>query len=249
MTSCVAHRAAGLHDRRDAGFGRLVDAVAEREERIRAQRPRPPCRGRPSRALCTARNAASTRDIWPAPIPIVAPSRASTMAFDFTLRHRAPREQQVRAAPRPSAARSVTTCHAAVVDDRRRALLHEHAAAHALEVERVAATSAPRPRARAGSSCGRGSRARPSRERRRDDALDEQARHRFRRLGVDRHGERDHRAERRHRVARERLAVGVERRRADGEPARRGVLDDRAARSRRRTARSPAARPRGRAGC
>src|SRR5437879_1848935 len=36
------------------------------------------------RALWIARNEASTRDIWPAPIPTAAWSRASTMAFDLT---------------------------------------------------------------------------------------------------------------------------------------------------------------------
>jgi hypothetical protein len=55
-----------------------------RGRRRRAQR-RPGGVVPAARALCTARNAASTRDICPAPMPMVAPSRASTMALDFTL--------------------------------------------------------------------------------------------------------------------------------------------------------------------
>src|ERR1700689_4367980 len=45
-----------------------------------------PCVSRPAwAALCTARNAASTRDIWPAPMPIVAPDLAITIALDLAL--------------------------------------------------------------------------------------------------------------------------------------------------------------------
>src|SRR2546422_3938390 len=36
------------------------------------------------RAVWIARNEASTRDVWPAPIPIAASSRARRIAFDLT---------------------------------------------------------------------------------------------------------------------------------------------------------------------
>ena len=113
----VAHRAARLHDRRHAGLAPPGPRRRGTGRTRRSPAPRRPCRGPAVRALCTARNAASTRDIWPAPMPIVAPSRASTIAFDFTRRHRAPGEQQVapllgrrlRAWSRPATSRRRST--------------------------------------------------------------------------------------------------------------------------------------------
>ncbi|GJD73999.1 hypothetical protein CFIICLFH_2232 [Methylobacterium goesingense] len=43
-----------------------------------------PRRRAPSAAFQAAMREESTRDIWPAPMPTVAPSRAYTMAFDLT---------------------------------------------------------------------------------------------------------------------------------------------------------------------
>src|SRR6266568_5189755 len=53
------------------------------------------------RALCTARNEASTRDIWPAPMPIAASSRTRRMAFDLTAPTAAPDSLEVPAAVPP----------------------------------------------------------------------------------------------------------------------------------------------------
>ena len=65
----VAHRAARLDHGGDARLRGLVDAVAEREERVgREDRSRE----RP-RAFATAMRTESTRDIWPAPMPRVRP--------------------------------------------------------------------------------------------------------------------------------------------------------------------------------
>src|SRR5262249_32928778 len=60
------------------------------------------------------------------------------------------------------------------------------------------------------------------------DTFDEQTRHRVSRRVLDGNGEGDHRAECRHRITRKRLAIRLERVRADRKPARRGVFDDRA---------------------
>ncbi len=71
----VANRAAGLHDRAYAVLGRRVDAVAEREERVRCERGA--CSGSPaSAALSAPIRALITRLGWPAPMPSVAPPRA-----------------------------------------------------------------------------------------------------------------------------------------------------------------------------
>src|SRR6266702_2347997 len=77
------------------------------------------------RALCTARNAASTRDVCPAPMPIAASSRASRIAFDLT----APTAAQANRRSRHAASlggRRVTTNDAASSADcsgRERALV------------------------------------------------------------------------------------------------------------------------------
>ena len=63
-----------------------------------------------------------------------------------------------------------------------------------------------------------------------DNALDKKARHGFGSFIVDEDGERDYRAKSRHRVRCERLLVGIECCGTRGETARRGVLDDGAAR-------------------
>ena len=79
----VAHRAARLDDRRGAGLGRREQPVGEGEERVRGDdraarqrlgEPSPPLRPRPLSSA--AMRAESTRLIWPAPMPTVAPSLA-----------------------------------------------------------------------------------------------------------------------------------------------------------------------------
>jgi hypothetical protein len=79
----VAHRAAGLDDRRRARLGRRQKPVGEGKERVRgddralasAARARPSASAM-SRALRAAMRVESTRLIWPAPMPTVAPSFA-----------------------------------------------------------------------------------------------------------------------------------------------------------------------------
>ena len=144
-------------------------------------------------------------------MPIVAPSRASTIAFDFTLataRHansRSRRSVVVGCALRHDAS---TRCRRSTAGG---TLLHEHAAAHALVVERAVPRHARASLEHAQVLLAAEDLERAVAERRRDDALDEQARHRLRRRVVHGHGEGDHRAERRHRIAGERLLVRLER--------------------------------------
>ena len=86
----VTHRAAGLDDCRDPGFDRRLDPIGEGEERVEASTEpmvgdRDSPAARPiSVALAAAIFTASTRFIWPAPMPTVAPPRAKTIAFDLT---------------------------------------------------------------------------------------------------------------------------------------------------------------------
>ena len=81
----VADRAAGLDDGGDAGRGRGLEAVGEGEEGVRGERRSVGCPALAA-ALRTASSTESTRLIWPAPMPTVAPSRASTIAFELTWR-------------------------------------------------------------------------------------------------------------------------------------------------------------------
>ena len=95
------HRGAGRFDRRDhlvrrassrrAGSSavtpaveRELRAVGEREERVRRERRRPRVSGRARAPSRRAIRTASTRLIWPAPIPIVCRPFASTIAFEVT---------------------------------------------------------------------------------------------------------------------------------------------------------------------
>ncbi len=76
----VAHRAAGLNDCRNPGFGCRIHRIAEREKRIRGQH-------RASRrfaSLFQSNSAAPIRFICPAPTPTVRPSRVMIIALDFT---------------------------------------------------------------------------------------------------------------------------------------------------------------------
>ena len=65
----VAHRAAGLDDRGDAGVDRELRAVGEREERVGGERAARSGRRPVARALSIASRTESTRLIWPAPMP------------------------------------------------------------------------------------------------------------------------------------------------------------------------------------
>jgi hypothetical protein len=82
ITSCVAHRAAGLDERRWRRPRRGQQAVGEGEEGIGGTtEPLVSGSARPSAsamssALRAAMRVESTRLIWPAPMPTVAPSRA-----------------------------------------------------------------------------------------------------------------------------------------------------------------------------
>ena len=86
----VAARAAGLDRRGGAGLDRRFEPVGERVERVRGDdRAWVAGSGRPafaavSAALWAAMRTLSTRLIWPAPMPTVAPPRANTIAFDLT---------------------------------------------------------------------------------------------------------------------------------------------------------------------
>ena len=79
----VAHRAAGLDDRRDAAFGGELDGVGEREVRVRREH-RQRARGR---RRCAARSRRPSAG-WPgpAPTPTSAACRASTTALLVTWR-------------------------------------------------------------------------------------------------------------------------------------------------------------------
>ena len=87
----VAARAAGLDRRGGAGPDRRFEPVGERVERVRgddraALSPAParPALAAVSAAFWAAMRTLSTRLIWPAPMPTVAPPRAKTIAFDLT---------------------------------------------------------------------------------------------------------------------------------------------------------------------
>ena len=90
----VAARAARLDDRGRAGVERDLRPVGEGEERVGGERRA----GRSwpnSAAFSTAIRTASTRLIWPAPIPIVCRSFARTIAFDGDVLAHPPREDEI----------------------------------------------------------------------------------------------------------------------------------------------------------
>src|SRR5579885_2032139 len=76
----IAHRAAGLNEGGGAGLGGLLDAVRKRKERVGGDHTA----ASEDCAFITAILTESTRLIWPAPTPMVAPSLAKTMALDLT---------------------------------------------------------------------------------------------------------------------------------------------------------------------
>ena len=211
ITSPIADRAAGLDDRAYAGFGRLIDAVAEGED----TRPSPstaPCRVVTLRAAPCARRGMRRRRVTSGRRRCRS-SRRRARARSRSTSPRRPRATRTadRDALRPSARASSTTFQPSSSMHRARTLLHEHAAAHPLVVERVRRPTTAFPRAREDSSCGRGSRRAPS-------LNDGATMHSTNRLDTASAvasstgtRERDHRAERRHGIARERLPIRVER--------------------------------------
>ena len=85
----VVQGAARLDERRHAGLQADLDRVRERVERVRrAGGARPRLGPLKAIAFATAPRAASTRDVWPDPIPISRPCRTSTIAFEVTPRTR-----------------------------------------------------------------------------------------------------------------------------------------------------------------
>jgi hypothetical protein len=110
----VAHRAARLDDRGRARIDRRLQAVGEREERVggdhRAlgQRLGEPAASAASAALRAAMRELSTRLIWPAPMPTVAPSTRIDDGVRLDVLGDPEGEHQVGNS-RSSAARFVTT--------------------------------------------------------------------------------------------------------------------------------------------
>ena len=86
----VPDRSPRLDDCRHARLDCGQEAVRQGEkgvgsgDRAHGKRAGAPSASPASAALRTAMRLASRRDIWPAPMPTVAPSRARTIAFDFT---------------------------------------------------------------------------------------------------------------------------------------------------------------------
>ena len=101
----VAHRATGLHDHRDAGRGRGLDAVGERVEGVgtRTRRPGPGRRPSSPRSRPTPPGSAGRRRCRPPGRPSPARSRSTSRG------RRCARPARRRATRRRSAARLVTT--------------------------------------------------------------------------------------------------------------------------------------------
>ena len=106
----VAHRAAGLDDGDGAGLGRLVDAVAEREERVRGRRRCPSSGARAfARRSAPSRRATSGRRRRRR----VRPPAAKHDGVRLHVLADAPGEVEVAPAPRRVGARFVTTLRVA----------------------------------------------------------------------------------------------------------------------------------------
>ena len=122
----VAHRAAGLDQARDSRRQGQLGPVGEGEEgvggeraageQVRLRRP----------AFSTAIRTESTRLICPAPIPTVAPSRASTIAFERTWRHTRQANSRSRHSCSVGRARA-DDLHVRARLGHRVAVLHQHA--------------------------------------------------------------------------------------------------------------------------
>jgi hypothetical protein len=126
----VADRAAGLDDRRDAGLGRDLDSVREREVGVAGHDREPrPVAGPPQGDFD-----GDWRLAWAAPIPTVAPPRARTIAFERTWR--TARQANSRSVSSSSVGRRlVTTWSWRLVEPQLVLGLDQQAAGDALEVE------------------------------------------------------------------------------------------------------------------
>ena len=251
----VAHAAARL----DRGRGARRAAPPRGRRRTGRRRPRRPrCRPcpAPARPAALAASAAlrdrdrdaSSRLIWPAPMPTVAPSLANTMAFDLTCLQTAKAKRR-SAISAGVGARSVTTLQLELVDARRVALLHQEAAGDRAQQQLVRRRSSRPPvssRRRFGLAA---STARASAVGvRRDHHLGEHLRDLLGDRDVERPIERHDAAIGADRIAGQRPGVGPAEVVVDRDAAGIGVLDDRDRRAA-RTRRPARTRHRHRRGC
>ncbi|ABA48884.1 hypothetical protein BURPS1710b_3404 [Burkholderia pseudomallei 1710b] len=223
----VAHRAARLDHAGRARRDDDVEAVAEREERVRRDGR---AREREARVLCL--DARDARRIDAAHLACADAERHPVAAEHDRVRlhvfRDAPCEQEVvhflrrRVAFRDDA--QLARLHVLRIER-----LHEQAAAHALQIERVMAF-AQRDFEQAHVLLGHEHLLGRVRERRRDQHFDELLRDRLGRGLVDFAVERDNAAERGGRIGLERLRVRFARVRAHRDAARIRVLDDHARR-------------------
>ena len=214
MTSSSRFEPPGSMITRTPASSAACDAVGEREEGVgREHRARDG-----ASAPCRARAASSRRgDIWPAPIPTVAVSRAITMAFERTC---LTTRQANRRSPhsRSVGARAGHDLHRVAILGLGVAILDQEAAEHLVgsRARRASGGGArPTPAGAGCAACRAAGRRRPRRSPARA-APRRTARRRARR--ASRESGRlsaDDAAERRRRVGRERLAVGLLRRRRE----------------------------------
>ena len=240
----VAHRAAGLDER-----GRRRPRGRPRPRR-RTGRTRPTRRRRPQggrarigRALSTAPRAASTRDVWPEPIPI---SRRVADEHDRVRGHaadQAPGKVEVEAARRRSGRggwrRSRSPGRRRRCRARRRGRRRRPCGSSPSGRRPRAGPSPPRAGSTHEAQVRLGRQDRERRRRRTPGATTTSRKIETSALGdrrVDRPGERDHAAEGRHRVAGQRRLPRLEERRPFRGAARVRVLDDDAGRPAQRAA-------------
>ena len=231
----VADRAAGLGEGRDAGREADLDRVGEREERVRGAGGARRSTSGPSIAcaLATAWRAASTREVWPLPIPTSRRSRTRTIAFEVT--PRTSRQARSRSSCSASVGARRVAQVQAVGSSAAMSGVVTRTAPPAVRIEpvgsggpRAASSSGERlvEERRAGSASWRGSRGRPGRTRARRRSRGRSRRGAPAVGAIDRPGQRDDATERADRVGLERRLPGVGERRPLGGAARVGVLDD-----------------------
>ena len=159
--------------------------------------------------MSTAPRAASTRDVWPEPIPISRPSRTSTIAFDVDAADEPPGEVEVEIAPRRSAPARGHGPGRRIVGERVRGRHQDRAARRPDRAGRLGRGSRlvegeHRVDDQAQVRLGREDRQGRLVERGRDDDLEEDRDERLGDGAIDRPGQRDDAAERRDRIACER---------------------------------------------
>ena len=137
----VAARAAGLDDRGRAGVERDLRAVGEGEEGVGGERRRRVGSWPNSAAFSTAIRTASTRLIWPAPIPIVCRSLTRTIAFDATCLQT--RQAKTRSPHCGSLQLARHELPGVALLDLGVGVLHEHPAEHALVAPLAGISGAP----------------------------------------------------------------------------------------------------------